>query len=295
MICLDEASQTVVKSPHEEENKYDIAIEKKIYERFSEHGGHEGVLNYHGSYESGIRLEFACNGNLRSFLKNRASDINIERRLCWAKQIAEALRFVHSRNVVHGDVTCANILLDEQLNTKLSDFGGSSLDGSPLLVAVTASHRCPGPALSIQGDIFALGSAFYEIMTGYVPYHEFSEEEVEARYSKSEFPETKFLGPIGDVITMCWYGRYSSFDAIITDIEGIPVPDDNRFVANNQIIYSYPAARVPIDEFRHSFLPKLDYCHGYSSRNFGSPAWYKVSESLELVSQMSIPKELSSR
>jgi serine/threonine protein kinase len=227
MICLDEPSQTIVKSPYGEENKDDIAIEKRIYERFSEHSGHDGLLHYYGPYESGIRLEFACNGNLRSFLKKRAKDIDIERRLRWAKQIADALRFVHSINVVHGDVTCGNILLDGQLNTKLSDFGGSSLDGSPLLVAVTASHRCPRPAISIQGDIFALGSTLYEVMTGYVPYHDFPEEEVEARYSKGEFPETKFLGPIGDIITHCWHGRYSSFDAIIADVKGMHGPDEN--------------------------------------------------------------------
>ena len=87
MICLDKPSQTIVKSPHGEENKDDIAIEKRIYERFSEHGGHEGLLYYHGPYESGIRLEFACNGNLRSFLKKRAKDIDIERRLRWANRL----------------------------------------------------------------------------------------------------------------------------------------------------------------------------------------------------------------
>ncbi|KAH6712138.1 kinase-like domain-containing protein [Leptodontidium sp. MPI-SDFR-AT-0119] len=225
MVCLDEASQTVVKSPHGQENEDDIAIEKRIYERFSEHGGHEGLLYYHGPYELGIRLDFACNGNLRSFLKKPGKDIDIELRLRWAKQIGDALRFVQATNVVHGDVTCGNILLDGQFNTKLSDFGGSSLDGSPLLVAVTASHRCPGPAVSIQGDIFALGSTLYEIMTGDVPYHELPEEEVEARYSKGEFPETNFLGPIGDVITLCWHGQYSSFDTIITDIEGMCAPN----------------------------------------------------------------------
>jgi hypothetical protein len=56
MICLDEPSRTIVKSPHGEENKDDLAIEKRIYERFSEHGGHEGLLHYHGPYELGIRI-----------------------------------------------------------------------------------------------------------------------------------------------------------------------------------------------------------------------------------------------
>lgn len=81
-------------------------------------------------------------------------------------------------------MTCGNILLDERLNAKLTDFGDSSLDGSPLLVSVTASHQCPGPALSIHRDIFALGSTLYEIMTGNVPYDEVAEEEIKALYSR---------------------------------------------------------------------------------------------------------------
>ena len=224
MICLDEQSQTVVKSPHGEENEVDIAIEKRIYERLEEHGGHEGLLRYLGPYESGIRLEFARHGNLRSFLNTNAKDMGIEERLRWAKQIADALRFVHSVNIVHGDVTCSNILLDGQINAKLTDFAGSSLDGSPLSVAVTASHRCPGPALSIQGDIFALGSTMFEIMTGNVPYHNLLENEVKARYSRGKFPDTELLGPVGGIIARCWHGQYGTFDSIVADIEGISVP-----------------------------------------------------------------------
>jgi len=44
MVCLDESSQTVVKSPHGEEDEKAIAIERRIYERISEHGGHKGLV-----------------------------------------------------------------------------------------------------------------------------------------------------------------------------------------------------------------------------------------------------------
>lgn len=226
MVYLDESSQTIVKAPHGDENKDDIAIEQRIYQRLSEHGGHEGLLHYYGPYESGIRLDFASVGDLRSFLEAGTMDIGIERQLRWSKQITAALHFVHSKNVVHGDLRCCNILLDKQFNAKLADFAGSSLDGSPLLIGVAASHRSPGPALSIQGDIFALGSTLYEIVKGSSPYQEFSEEDIEARYYRGEFPETKSLGPIGDVILQCWQGHYSNCDAILTHIKGTNVIDN---------------------------------------------------------------------
>jgi serine/threonine protein kinase len=226
MVCLDESSQTVVKSPHGEENEEAIAIERRIYERVSGHGGHLGLLHYYGPYELGIRLELAHN-DLRPFLQTPTRNIDIEQLLRWARQITDTLRFVHSKNVIHGDLTCGNILLDAQLNAKLADFAGSSLDGCPLLVAVTASHQYPGPAVSILGDIFALGSTFYEIMTGGVPYPEFSDKEIKARYSKGDFPDTKSLGPMGDIIMHCWQGQYNDCDAIIADIDGMYNSADN--------------------------------------------------------------------
>lgn len=40
----------------------------------------------------------------------------------WATQIAEALNFVHSAGVVHGDLTCHNIFLGKGLDAKVADF-----------------------------------------------------------------------------------------------------------------------------------------------------------------------------
>ena len=95
--------------------------------------------------------------------------------------------------VIYGDLTSKNVFLDENLNAKLADYAGSSLDGSPLLVAVTASYRYPGLALSIKGDLFTFGSVLYEIMTRVAPYHTLSEADIYARYLKGEFPKTKSL------------------------------------------------------------------------------------------------------
>ncbi|KAI9763230.1 MAG: hypothetical protein M1839_006574 [Geoglossum umbratile] len=222
MALLDRSSHTVVKSPHEEKNEAAIVIERRIYERLGENGGHMGLLQYYGPYESGIRLEYACNNTLRSFVANGKFPLDIESlRLRWAKQVTDVLCFIHGKCVIHGDLTCGNIFLDEHLDAKLADFCGSSIDGSPLLVQVTASHRYPGPLLSVQGDIFALGSTLYEIMTGVVPYHKLSEKEIEVRYSKRDFPETKSLGSVGDIIRGCWQGRYDCVDSVVIDMEGM--------------------------------------------------------------------------
>jgi hypothetical protein len=110
--------------------------------------------------------------------------------------------------------------LDKDLNAKLADFAGSSLDGSELLIAVTASHKYPGPALLTQGDIFAFGSVMYEITTGNALYTELSEEETSSRYSKGEFPNTASLGGMGIIIRKCWVEQYNGFDPVLEDLRG---------------------------------------------------------------------------
>jgi serine/threonine protein kinase len=220
LICLDDESQTVVKSPHDENNRDSLILESLIYERFKENGGHEGILQYYGIYESGIRLEYARNYNVLSFLKKHPN-INSEQRVRWAKQIVNAVWFAHLVKVIHGDITANNVLITKCLDAKLADFGGCSLDGSELRLVAPASHRFPGPALSVRADIFAIGSTLYEIMAGVAPYDGRPEQEIKVLYRNGTFPSTESLGPIGDVITKCWEGKYNNAEDVSMDVEGM--------------------------------------------------------------------------
>lgn len=155
-------------------------------------------------------------------VRSTKSTVSLEQRLRWATQVAEAIEFIHGAGVIHGDLTCANIFLDGNLDAKLADFAGSSIDGCPLLIAVTASHEYPGELLSVQGDLFAFGSVLYEIMTGGVPYDGRSDNEIGALYLKGEFPDTRSPPQsIGEVIGKCWKGEYGRCEAVVNDLRGI--------------------------------------------------------------------------
>ncbi|KAL2260597.1 hypothetical protein VTK26DRAFT_5346 [Humicola hyalothermophila] len=222
MVVLDKSSNTVVKTPFDHSNEeclLRMQREREVYERFKQRGGHAGLLSYHGVYESGIRLEYASRHNLRLHLRD--SEVTTAQRLRWAIQVAEAIRFVHDAGVIHGDLTCANIFLDACLNAKVADFAGSSIDGSPLLVVVTESHELPGPRLSVQADLFALGSVLYEVTTGHPPYEELNDTEIRALYLNRKFPKTSSLGAIGTIIEQCWQGNFSCAEAIAEELRGI--------------------------------------------------------------------------
>lgn len=221
MVYLDSSSNTVVKFPHQVEEEPAIEVERQIYERLEQHGGHEGLLKYYGTFESGIRLEYASKHGIRKYMQNH--EVTTKQRLRWAQQVTSALAFVHSMNIIHADLTCGNISLNDNLHAKLLDFSGSSLDGSKPMVVVTASHRYPRDDLkSTQADLFALGSTFYEIVTGKPPYHGLGLKEMEITdlIKRDKFPDTKDLGPMGDIIRRCWQGRFTSADDVL---KGMPI------------------------------------------------------------------------
>jgi hypothetical protein len=71
LIVLDESSKTIIKTPLDsldQERVHLILRKRQIYKRFAKCGGHKGILSYHGTFETGIRLEYAPNHNLHSLL-----------------------------------------------------------------------------------------------------------------------------------------------------------------------------------------------------------------------------------
>ncbi|KAE9982211.1 hypothetical protein EG327_005920 [Venturia inaequalis] len=229
MIFLDSASNTVVKSPLSELDRGLIEVEREIYERFTQHGGHEGLLQYAGPFGTGIRLEFASNQGILPYIRRLENNISFEQRLRWCEELSRTLFFIHSNNIIHGDLKCNNILLDSALHSKVADFAGSSIDGSRLSIQVTASHCSPGDLNSIEGDLFALGSTFYEVLTGESPYAECEEDEIRSLFSDSVFPETTGLGPMGYIILGCWQSKYVSAHEVYSEIEGIRKRPDSLY------------------------------------------------------------------
>ena len=91
---------------------------------------HPNIVKYYGSEISeddqgvDIILEFVPGGSIRQLLDKF---MHFEERLVkiYTRQMLEGLQYLHDKNIIHRDLKCANVLVDNTGTIKLSDFGAS--------------------------------------------------------------------------------------------------------------------------------------------------------------------------
>ncbi|KAG2041339.1 kinase-like domain-containing protein [Suillus americanus] len=189
-------------------------------------------------------------GSLTMLLERDFQQLTLTRMLQILKDVASALQYLHSKNIVHGDLTGNNILIDENGNAFVADHGilifcaelhGTSYIRSNVRWAAPENFQVPEDDESISSpqlasDIYSFGCIMLQVFTGKVPYSEFrSDHQVTVQILRGRKPARPVTPPIADVLwdfmQKCWLDepehRPSAKEVLTFIQEQLKLPEEN--------------------------------------------------------------------
>ncbi|XP_035011713.2 receptor-interacting serine/threonine-protein kinase 3 isoform X2 [Hippoglossus stenolepis] len=196
----------------------------------------EFVLRVYGMYEGntpfgalsmqkGIVMEFMSRGSVQDLLKDLCGPPPWPLAFRLAHQVALGMNFLHSRNLMHHDLKPSNVLLNDDLNAKLADFGLSRVSTSALNSSEKMTGEVGGtykymPPEAFDAsyepvrafDRYSYGILLWSIVTGKEPYPRAGSSLVALKIPKGDRPscekinqrEVEGLEELVDLMKMCW-------------------------------------------------------------------------------------------
>ncbi|GAB4314397.1 MAG: hypothetical protein Kow0059_06170 [Candidatus Sumerlaeia bacterium] len=145
---------------------------------------HRNIVRIHDIGEEGgqrfITMELIEGQNLRALIRNEKR-LSPSRAIPIAVQVAKALQYAHSMNILHRDIKPANILITPNSVVKLTDFGIAAMVeefsrspesadvilGTPLYMS---PEQAEGRPLSFASEVYSLGVVMFEMLAGEPPF-----------------------------------------------------------------------------------------------------------------------------
>ncbi|EEQ37338.1 putative cell cycle serine/threonine-protein kinase [Clavispora lusitaniae] len=197
------AAKTVAKaSIKNEKTKTKLLSEIKIHKSLK----HPNIVNFVDCFEDDVNvyilLEICPNQSLMELLKTRKRVSESEVRF-FMVQIIGAVKYLHSRRVIHRDLKLGNIFFDPDMNLKIGDFGLASVlpstDSRKYTICGTPNYIAPEvlggktTGHSFEVDIWAIGIMMYALLVGKPPFQAKDVNVIYERIKKTEysFPSDK--------------------------------------------------------------------------------------------------------
>ncbi len=136
---------------------------------------HPNVLQIRNANKVDGRYLLAMDLAIESLEDRMSRRISTSRAISYVHQLLEGLAYAHTLQIVHRDIKPCNVLIFDDDNVRLADFGLSIISKRTLISASssgTRNYMAPEQALGHPGatsDVFALGLVIYQMLTGALP------------------------------------------------------------------------------------------------------------------------------
>lgn len=258
----DTGEQVVLKFP-----KDDVIGGRAIFERYQREAQigrllcHPHILQHLNQdeqrHEKYLVLEYLRGQTLRvAMAKYLPLLLPVDMSIAMMVQVCEALIYAHKHGIIHQDIKPDNIMLLEDGNVKVLDFGIAQIEGEkrrhlPGLTqlvgtpAYMAPERLRGKQGSIQTDIYAVGVVLFELFCGRTPFEEQDGFGFIGEHISHDPPDILQLNPtLSPVLATLVMGtirrdtdkRYNSLENLLFDLQHVEditpvayIPDKPKF------------------------------------------------------------------
>ncbi len=193
--------------------RYDFSNEEELRRRFQREAlsatslTHPNIVNIYDVGEDGdihyIVMEYVKGETLKQYIQRNAP-ISPSKSVSIMRQLTSAIAAAHLNHIIHRDIKPQNILVDEQGDIKITDFGiamalsaTSHTQTNSVLGTVhyLSPEQARGGTATRQSDIYALGIVLFELLTGQVPFSGESAVSIALKHLQAETPSVRAMVP----------------------------------------------------------------------------------------------------
>ena len=147
-------------------------------------------------------MEHAAGGELSKYICDRGK--LDERKSCrFFRQLIAAVEYMHKMGYAHRDIKPSNILLKDDLELKLIDFGLGNIYSTGELLETPCGSPCYAAPELVTGkaysgicvDIWSSGITLFAMLCGYLPFNDESRKELFRKISACDYAMPDWLSP----------------------------------------------------------------------------------------------------